>query len=141
MHQIVAFHIITLLLVICYIKSILVHPGSIPEDDPTWTTPAQDLRAKLALSPGPKWQESKRSGERRQCKWCGKYKPDRCHHCRVCRTCILKMDHHCPWIYNCVGFFNHKYFFLLLFYTVIDLHFILWTMAPSVHRSVDAATP
>lgn len=24
----------------------------------------------------------------RHCKWCGKFKPDRCHHCRVCRTLV-----------------------------------------------------
>merc|ERR1719396_148100 len=86
-------------------------------------------------------QEVKKSGDRRHCKWCAKYKPDRCHHCRVCRTCILKMDHHCPWIYNCVGFNNHKYFFLLLLYTVIDLHFIAWTMIESLENSVAPSTP
>ncbi|KIM41877.1 hypothetical protein M413DRAFT_27435 [Hebeloma cylindrosporum] len=37
-------------------------------------------------------------------------KPYRAHHCRVCGTCVLKYDHHCPWIGQCVGARNHKFF-------------------------------
>lgn len=137
--EFVVFHYFTVLLLICYVQSILVHPGDIPENDPQWEYLPQDGRSPSNWVPMG-LQEMKRTGLRRHCKWCGKYKPDRCHHCRVCKTCILKMDHHCPWIYNCVGFANYKFFFLLLLYSVLDCHLIVWTMAESVKRCVDDPT-
>ena len=44
------------------------------------------------------------------CKKCIQAKPPRTHHCSICSKCFLKMDHHCPWMNNCIGFYNHRYF-------------------------------
>jgi len=136
MIECIIFNVLTLFLVTSYARCILVHPGTIPdkEEDPSWEYVPEASKVESLL------QETKKSGERRHCKWCAKYKPDRCHHCRVCRMCILKMDHHCPWIYNCVGFRNHKYFFLLLFYAALDCDFITATMVESVEASIRVET-
>ena len=37
------------------------------------------------------------------CKVCEGFKPPRAHHCRKCKRCCLKMDHHCIWLSQCVG--------------------------------------
>ncbi|KAK0045322.1 palmitoyltransferase ZDHHC2-like isoform X1 [Biomphalaria pfeifferi] len=59
------------------------------------------------------------AGFPRYCEKCKCVKPDRCHHCSVCSICVLKMDHHCPWVNNCVGFHNYKYFVLFLGYALL----------------------
>lgn len=128
-----------------------MHPGTIPDQETSgedaWEiTPqiviAQDYGSKMIENPAVVGTEMKRSGDRRTCKWCCKYKPDRAHHCRVCRMCILKMDHHCPWIYNCVGWRNFKYFYLLILYVVLSLHWIIWTMMGTMLDAVnDDSTP
>ncbi|RYG53531.1 DHHC zinc finger domain-containing protein [archaeon] len=39
-----------------------------------------------------------RSGQSSVCRKCDSERPPRTHHCQVCKRCILKMDHHCPWV-------------------------------------------
>ncbi|KAM7268869.1 hypothetical protein ACFE04_011035 [Oxalis oulophora] len=59
------------------------------------------------------------SAEAKRCDKCSAYKPPRAHHCKVCKQCILRMDHHCLWINNCVGYWNYKAFFILIFYATV----------------------
>ena len=56
-----------------------------------------------------------------RCKSCYTVRPFDAHHCKVCHFCILEQDHHCPWINNCVGIFNKKYFILFNFYAFISV--------------------
>lgn len=53
------------------------------------------------------------------CAVCKGFKAPRSHHCQKCGRCIIKMDHHCPWINNCVGWGNQAHFTYFLMFAVI----------------------
>lgn len=72
----------------------------------------------------------KERGFERFCQHCQNFKPPRAHHCRECGHCVLKMDHHCPWVLNCIGYFNYKLFFNMLLFGDISILMItisFWT--------------
>ncbi|WOL18927.1 protein S-acyltransferase 11 isoform X4 [Canna indica] len=68
------------------------------------------------------------------CVYCSKPKPPRAHHCRSCRMCVLDMDHHCPFIGNCVGSANHRYFITFLIAVVVGCTYVfLMTLYAGFH--------
>ena len=74
---------------------------------------------------------------RRYCLMCNVFKPERCHHCSSCNRCVLNMDHHCPWVNNCVGFWNRKYFLLLLMYVLLMTYFTLFGAAYDFYKAIE----
>jgi palmitoyltransferase len=102
----IIFHALVLLLLMAFISTMSTNPGEIPL---YWGFYIGD-------------DDFKR---KRYCLICNAFKPERSHHCSVCNKCVLNMDHHCPWVDNCIGFYNRKYFFQLLFYaSIITIYFV-----------------
>jgi len=153
----VIFHILFILLVICFVRSVYTHPGRIPDlsiwreaefgisdkDNDKLVKILQDEQIDLSAHRDfvvrlPVVERKKKDNHYRFCTQCSIYKPDRTHHCSRCNHCILRMDHHCPWISNCVGFMNYKFFLLFLVYALSCSIFVL---ATSFIRLIHAFRP
>lgn len=105
----VVFTALALMSVFNYAIAILTDPGRVP---PSFMPDIED-------SDNPVHEIKRKGGDLRFCQKCSHFKPPRAHHCRVCRRCVLRMDHHCIWISNCVGHANYKVFFIFVAYAVI----------------------
>lgn len=106
---------IAALAVIAHFNAMTTDPGAVPPDAVPPDMPKDDDDA--AETTG---MLETRSPHKRLCRRCNSYKPPRAHHCSICRRCVIKMDHHCPWVNNCVGIGNHKFFLLFIFYTFVS---------------------
>ncbi|KAI1296864.1 Palmitoyltransferase ZDHHC2 [Halotydeus destructor] len=149
------FHLLYLMTVWSYWRTVATRATSVPRD--FWLT-VGDLEAMRGGGGGGQASAAEESAQRRAylqqlverrqlpvecrtyggdfrlCEKCNLIKPDRAHHCSVCETCVLKMDHHCPWVNNCVCHANYKFFVLFLGYAFALCIFSAAASLPSFLR-------
>ncbi|XP_072373989.1 palmitoyltransferase ZDHHC7 [Scyliorhinus torazame] len=108
----IIFNSLAVLALSSHMRTMLTDPGAVPKGNAT-----KEYMESLQLKPGEVIYK---------CPKCCSIKPERAHHCSICKRCIRKMDHHCPWVNNCVGENNQKFFVLFTLYiALISVHALI----------------
>ncbi|KAH9052196.1 DHHC palmitoyltransferase-domain-containing protein [Lactarius vividus] len=116
-----------------FFRAMTLDPGACP-------TPTSDAELKSIIEDLA--SEGRLNGQT-FCIQCMARKSLRSKHCRICDKCIARSDHHCPWVWNCVGVNNHRQFILFVTTLVIGIilfDYLTWAYFSSIESSLAPAS-
>jgi len=98
-------------------------PGIVPRGKPLTEDNPFALEQKAPLT-----RKHVVKGAELDTKWCDTccvYRPLRTSHCGICNNCVENFDHHCPWVGNCIGRRNYRYFLFFIFLNSFECLYVM----------------